>query len=287
MLKDLSDKREAYYTFFPGGDNMKKVPLAQKEILKTREAAELLKVTTQTIKNYIYSGKLKALKTPGGHHRIRRSDLKEIGFIEDLPGEEGRLGREELYQIYKELLGSYISTIKVILKALDSRDVIATGHSQRVADYSTRMADKLGLSASEKRNLELAALLHDVGKIGISEYILGKPGKLTDQELFMVKKHPEIGEHILEGVDFLKPTVATIRHHHERFDGKGYPDGLAGNNIPLPARIISAVETYDFLSSDLSYRKALPKQEVFDEMKKASGSQLDPDIVSAFLETVN
>jgi HD-GYP domain-containing protein (c-di-GMP phosphodiesterase class II) len=103
----------------------------------------------------------------------------------------------------------------------------------------------------------------------------------------MVKKHPEIGEHILEGVDFLKPTVATIRHHHERFDGKGYPDGLAGNNIPLPARIISAVETYDFLSSDLSYRKALSKQEVFDEMKKASGSQLDPDIVSAFLETVN
>lgn len=266
---------------------MKKVPLAQKEILKTREAAELLKVTTQTIKNYIYSGKLKALKTPGGHHRIRRSDLKEIGFIEDLPGEEGRLGREELYQIYKDLLGSYISTVKVILRALDSRDVIATGHSQRVAEYSVRMADKLGLSPSEKRNLELAALLHDVGKIGISEYILGKPGKLTDQERFMVKKHPEIGEHILEGVDFLKPTIATIRHHHERFDGKGYPDGLAGNNIPLQARIISTVETYDFLSSDLSYRKALSKQEVFDEMKKASGSQLDPEIVSAFLETVH
>ena len=266
---------------------MKKIPLAQKEILKTREAAELLKVTTQTIKNYIYSGKLKALKTPGGHHRIRRSDLKEIGFIEDLPGEEGRLGREELYQIYKDLMGSYISTIKVILKALDSRDVIASGHSQRVADYSNKMADKLGLSASEKRNLELAALLHDVGKIGISEYILGKPGKLTDQELFMIKKHPEIGEHILEGVELLKPTINTIRHHHERFDGKGYPDGLAGNNIPLPSRIISAVETYDFLSSDLSYRKALSKQEVFEEMKKASGSQLDPEIVSAFLDTVH
>lgn len=266
---------------------MKKVPLAQKEILKTREAAELLKVTTQTIKNYIYSGKLKALKTPGGHHRIRRSDLKEIGFIEDLPGEEGRLGREELYQIYKDLLGSYIATIKVILKALDSRDVIATGHSQRVADYSIMIADRLGLSSMEKRNLELSALLHDVGKIGISEYILGKPGKLTDQELFMIKQHPEIGEHILEGVEFLKPTIATIRHHHERFDGQGYPDGLAGNNIPLPARIISAVETYDFLSSDLSYRKALSQQEVFDEMKRASGSQLDPEIVSTFLEAVH
>ena len=130
-------------------------------------------------------------------------------------------------------------------------------------------------------------MLHDLGKIGISEKILGKPGKLTDQELFMVKKHPEIGQQILEGVDFLKPTIDTIRHHHERFDGKGYPDGLAGNNIPLPARIISAVETFDFLSSDLSYRKALPKQEVLEEMKKASGSQLDPEIVNAFLDTVH
>jgi excisionase family DNA binding protein/putative nucleotidyltransferase with HDIG domain len=266
---------------------MKKVPLAQKEILKTREAAELLKVTTQTIKNYIYSGKLKALKTPGGHHRIRRSDLKEIGFLEDLPGDEGRLGREELYQIYKDLLNSYVSTIQVILRALDARDAIASGHSQRVAEYSKRVAEKFGFSAAEKRNLELAALLHDVGKIGISEYILGKPGKLTDQELFMVKKHPEIGEHILEDVEFLKPTIDHIRHHHERFDGKGYPDGLSGDDIPLPARIIAATETYDFLTSDLSYRKALPKEQVIEEMKKISGNQLDPEIVNTFLDAVH
>jgi len=266
---------------------MKKVPLAQKEILKTREAAELLKVTTQTIKNYIYSGKLRALKTPGGHHRIRRSDLKEIGFLEDLPGEEGRMGREELYQIYKDLLNSYTTTIKVILNALDSRDVIASGHSQRVAAYSNKMADKLGFSPVEKRNLELAALLHDIGKIGISEYILGKPGKLTDQELFMVKKHPEIGEHILQEVDFLKSTVNSIRHHHERYDGKGYPDGLSGDDIPLPARIIAAAETYDFLTSDLSYRKALTKEQVLEEMKNVSGTQLDPEMVTTFLDTVH
>ena len=262
---------------------MKKVPSTQKEILKTREAAELLKVTTQTIKNYIYSGKLKALKTPGGHHRIRRSDLKEIGFLEDLPGEEGRLSREELYQLYKDLFTSYVSTIRVILKALDSRDAIASGHSQRVAEYSKLLGVKLGLSPTERRNLELASLLHDVGKIGISEYILGKPGKLTDQELFMIKKHPEIGEHIIEVVDFLKPNVSSIRHHHERFDGKGYPDGLAGEDIPLPARIISVAETYDFLTSDLSYRKALSKEHAFEELKRVSGTQLDPEIVSNFM----
>lgn len=262
---------------------MKNVPSSQKEILKTREAAELLKVTTQTIKNYIYSGKLKALKTPGGHHRIRRSDLKEIGFLEDLPGEEGRLSREELYQLYKDLLKSYVSTIKVILKALDSRDSITSGHSQRVAEYGKALGTKLGLSPTERRNLELASLLHDVGKIGISEYILGKPGKLTDQELFMIKKHPEIGGHIVEDVEFLKPTVSSILHHHERFDGKGYPDGLSGEDIPLPSRIISVSETYDFLTSDLSYRKAISKEQAFEELKRASGNQLDPEIVSAFI----
>jgi excisionase family DNA binding protein len=266
---------------------MKKVHVTQKEILRTREAADLLKVTTQTIKNYIYSGKLKALKTPGGHHRIRRSDLKELGFLEDLPGEEGRLSREELYQVYRDLLGSYVSTIKVILSALDSRDSITSGHSLRVSEYSTALSDKMGLTATEKRNLELSALLHDVGKIGISEYILGKPGKLTDQELFMVKKHPEIGENIIADVEFLKPTISPIRHHHERFDGKGYPDGLSKEEIPLNARIIAVAETYDFLTSDLSYRTAITKEQAFEEIKKASGTQLDPEIVSAFLNTVH
>jgi len=266
---------------------MRVIPSTQKEILTTREAAEMVKVTTQTIKNYIYSGRLKALKTPGGHHRIRRSDLKELGFLEDLPGEEGKLGREELYQLYKDLFNSFVSTIKVILKALDSRDAIASGHSQRVAEYCKAIAQRLGLSHIEKRNLEFAALLHDVGKIGISEYILGKPGKLTDQELYMVRKHPEVGVDILKSIDFLKPTIPSILHHHERFDGKGYPDGLSGENIPLPARIISMTETYDFLTSDLPYRSALSRDQAFEELKRVSGNQLDPEIVRIFMETIH
>jgi putative nucleotidyltransferase with HDIG domain len=149
------------------------------------------------------------------------------------------------------------------------------------------MADKLGFTPVEKRNLELAALLHDIGKIGISEYILGKPGKLTDQELFMVKKHPEIGEHILQEVDFLKSTINSIRHHHERLDGKGYPDGLSGDDIPLPSRIIATAETYDFLTSDLSYRKALATEKLLEEMKNVSGTQLDPEMVTSFLDIVH
>ena len=265
---------------------MAMTPPAQKDILRTREAAAMLKVTTQTIKNYIYSGRLKALKTPGGHHRIRRSDLKALGFLDDLPGEEENLSREELFELYQDLLASYSTTIKVILKALDTRDTIAPGHSQRVAEYSSQLALRLGLSQEEKRNLDLAALLHDVGKIGMSEFVLGKPGKLTEQELYMVKKHPEFGENLLKNIAFLKSTLPSIRHHHERFDGKGYPDGLSGINIPLPARIIAAAETYDFLTSDLSYRDAFPKETAIEELQKAAGNQLDPEIVHTLIATV-
>ena len=194
---------------------MTMITSAQKDILRTREAAAMLKVTTQTIKNYIYSGRLKALKTPGGHHRIRKADLKALGFLD-------------------ELLNSYSATIRVILKALDTRDTITPGHSQRVAEYSGELAQRLGLSPEEKRNLDLAALLHDVGKIGMSEYVLGKRGKLTEQELYMIKKHPEFGENLLKNIAFLKSTLPSIRHHHERFDGKGYPNQLQGEEIRYP-----------------------------------------------------
>ena len=258
----------------------------KKEILKTREAAELMKVTTQTIKNYIYSGKLNALKTPGGHHRIRRADLKEIGFIEDLPGEEGSLNREEMYQL-KDLLNAYVDTIKALLKALDTRDAITSGHSLRVAEYCKAVAQRLGFSTVERRNLELAALLHDLGKIGNSEYILGKPGKLTEQELFMVQKHPEIGGGILDEVEFLKPIIAAVRHHHERFDGRGYPDGLAGEQIPLASRIISAAETYDVLTAGIPYKEVLSRDQAFEELRRSSGNQLDPEIVNTFIATIH
>jgi excisionase family DNA binding protein/putative nucleotidyltransferase with HDIG domain len=266
---------------------MKEASAVEKDILRTREAAELLKVTPQTIKNYIYAGKLKALRTPGGHHRIRRSDLKEIGMLEDLPGEEGSLSRKELYQLYRQLLGSYVDTIKALLKAIDARDSIELSHSLRVAEYCKGIAQELGLPDAEKRNLELAALLHDVGKIGISENILGKPGQLTDQEHFMVKQHSEIGEDIIGKVDFLKPIAASVRHHHERFDGKGYPDGLALEEIPLPARIISVAETYDFLTTESPFKQALSKEQALEELQRSSGKQLDPEIVNTFVASVH
>jgi excisionase family DNA binding protein len=258
-----------------------------KEVLNTREAASLIKVTTQTIKNYIYSGKLKAIKTPGGHHRIRRIDLQELGFVVADKGDQAQLTKDEISNAYERLISQYMTTIEALMRALDERDIISSGHSARVADLSHQVGLRMELNEQELRELRLASLLHDVGKIGISENILGKPGRLTDQEYFLIKKHPEIGEKIVGRVEFLQPLAASIRHTHERFDGKGYPDGISGNSIDLNARIIAVADTYDFLRSDLSFRRAMSVDDSLRELKKAAGTQFDPNLVKIFVDTVN
>jgi len=260
--------------------------IASKEVLTTREAANLLNVTTQTIKNYIYSGKLKAISTPGGHHRLRRIDLKSLGFIVEEEKGTQNFSIDELLDAYNRLKGDFISTVESLVKALDTRDIVSSGHSSRVADLSCAVGDIMGFPEKELRDLKLAALLHDVGKIGISEVILGKPGRLTDQEFFLVKKHSEIGEKIVETVENLKPIAPAVRHHHERFDGKGYPDKIGGSDIELNSRIISVADAYDFLHSDLFFRKALSKDDALEEIKNFSGTQFDPEVVKNFVETI-
>ena len=265
----------------------KKADLMSREILNTREAASLLKVTTQTIKNYIYAGKLKAIKTPGGHHRIRRIDLEGLGFVAEEEKQQSTIMQTDMLNSYETIVKAFISTIEAFTKALDMRDVISAGHSERVDSISSSIGESMGLSENELKELKLASLLHDVGKIGISESILGKPGQLTDQEFFLIKQHPEIGEKIVGGIEQLRPVASTIRHHHERFDGKGYPDRIGGSEIELYSRIISVVEAYDFLRSDLSFRKAFSVEDTMQEIKNSSGTQFDPDVVKHLVTNVN
>jgi HD-GYP domain-containing protein (c-di-GMP phosphodiesterase class II) len=132
----------------------------------------------------------------------------------------------------------------------------------------------------------MAALLHDVGKVWIKEDILSKNGKLTPDEFAIMQKHPEIGEKIIKDADCLRSAQALIRHHHERFDGKGYPDGLRGEKIPMGARIISLAETYDFLRSNLPFRHSFSPEETVAEIKKVSGAQFDPGLVKIFVDNV-
>ena len=261
--------------------------LTNKEVLNTREAAILIKVTTQTIKNYIYSGKLKAIKTPGGHHRIRKIDLQELGFDLEDNKEKSRFSLDNITGAYEHLMADYVATIAGLMKAFDERDIIPAGHSLRVANFAHLVGESMDFTDTELRELKLAGLLHDVGKIGISENILGKPGRLTEQEYYLVKKHPEIGEKIVADVAFLQPLAITLRHSHERFDGKGYPDGIAGKAIDLKARIIAVAETFDFIHSDVSFRRALSVDDSKREISRAAGTQFDPDVVKFFINNLN
>ena len=266
-----------------GGNAVKRNNLKEKELLSAREAAIVLNVTPQTIKNYIYSGKLKSIKTPGGQHRIQRSDLNSLGFASANNQEGDVIEQDYVHQLYNQLFLNYLETIKTLLTSIDSRNCITGGHSIRVAEYAALLGKQLRLPERQMQNLELAALLHDVGKIEISEDIICKTGKLTSDETLTIKKHPEMGEKIVEEVPFLKPIKGHIRHHHERFDGKGYPDGLAGDSIELEARIIALADAFDFMKSDVPFRKGMPMDTCIKEIKKFSGTQFDPQIAKVFI----
>jgi excisionase family DNA binding protein/putative nucleotidyltransferase with HDIG domain len=250
------------------------------DLIRTRQAAHLLGVTVQTVKNYIYSGKLKSYRTLGGHHRIMMSDLQELASARTHPS------RKELLEEYGSLYRGYIETIGALLNALDARDGIASGHSKRVANYACAIGTAMNLAPESQRTLELAALFHDIGKIMISEQILGKPGRLTDQETYVIRQHPEMGEKIVGEVEFLEDTKPFIRHHHERFDGLGYPDTLSGENIPLGARIIFIAEVFDSIRSDSPYRHSRDIEEAIAEMERGADTQFDPQILRIFIENV-
>ena len=199
----------------------------------------------------------------------------------------------ELYQLDKhnhelicDLKELFSGTIKAIMEALDAKDSFTFGRSKRVAYHSLKVGEIMKLSESELSELELAGLLHDIGLIGVPDNILSKPENLTLQEFEVIKKHVILGAEILRDIKQLKHIMPIIKHHHERFDGTGYPDGLKGLEIPIQARIIAVADAYDSMVSHRAYRKSLAHSEAVDRIKQGSGSQFDPDVVEAFVSVV-
>jgi len=188
-------------------------------------------------------------------------------------------------RLYDDLKATFQQTIKGLASAIDKMDRYTAGHSERVAAYSQIIALKLGLPAETVEVVRQAALMHDVGKIGCA-LNLNKPGKLTEPEYEEFKQHPGHGKEILDPITFLQPIVPGVHFHHERWDGTGYPLGLEAQSIPLIARIISVADTYDAMTSDRAYRKALPHGVAVAEIKRCNGSQFDPDMVGEFLEVI-
>ncbi len=184
---------------------------------------------------------------------------------------------------YKNIVTQSLQTFA---KTIDAKDKYTNGHSTRVAEYSREIARRMKMSDEEQERIYYVALLHDIGKIGIPDNILNKPGKLTDEEREIIQTHPKIGGEILKDFNALKGIYEGAKYHHERYDGRGYCEGKHGENIPLVARIIGVADTYDAMSSDRCYRKALSKEIIIEELKKGSGTQLDPEIVPYMLDMI-
>lgn len=186
-----------------------------------------------------------------------------------------------------KLIESQKITVITLAKAIEKRDYYTGGHTDRVTAYAIKTAEQLNWSKERITTLELAGHLHDVGKIGVPDAVLNKPGKLTAEEFEMMKAHPEIGEQIIRGIDFLEVMVPYVLYHHERYDGKGYPKGLSGEEIPIEGRLLAVSDTFDAMTSSRPYRSGVDPEAAIHEIKRCSGTQFDPDIVGAFLEVWN
>ncbi|HDT14987.1 MAG TPA: GAF domain-containing protein [Firmicutes bacterium] len=181
-------------------------------------------------------------------------------------------------KLYSETKDMFLSTVKSLAAAIDTKDAYTHGHSEGVTELSVAIGKELGFSAKEIEDLRLAALFHDIGKIGIEESILRKPSKLTRAEYEEIKKHPDFAANILLSIPQLKEIIPVIRHHHERYDGNGYPAGLKGDEIPYHSRIIAIADTVDAMTTDRPYRKALAFSRSMEEVKRCSGTQFDPGL---------
>lgn len=194
--------------------------------------------------------------------------------------EERTAGLQQAYRILKK---SHLDSVKVLVEAIDAKDPYTRGHSDRVKRMSMAIAKRMGFSEERLEALEYGALLHDIGKIGIKDEILQKQGPLTPQEYESIQEHALIGVKIVEGVEFFKDKIPMIRHHHEYYDGGGYPDGLTGETIPLEGRIIAVPDAFDAMTSTRPHRNILPLQDVLLEMEKCKGKQFDPKVVEIFI----
>ncbi len=189
-------------------------------------------------------------------------------------------------RLYQNIRDNYLKTIRGFALAVEAKDKYTLGHSENVMKYTVVLARHLNLSDGEIEQIKYAGLLHDVGKIGVDEAILNKPGKLSIKEFEQIKQHPDLGCRILSDVPFFDSLIPLIRHHHEYFNGQGYPDGLAKEEIPFGARILSVTDAFEAMTSNRPYRKAMPNEVAYEILSKEKDNQFDPTVVEAFLDVM-
>ncbi|HLB25661.1 MAG TPA: HD domain-containing phosphohydrolase, partial [Nitrospirota bacterium] len=222
---------------------------------------------------------------------IRLGSCRVAGFTMDDASVAEKLAYQvgialENTRLIKDLEEMLLNTVQALASAIDAKSPWTRGHSERVTEYSLRVAREMGMTGKEIERLRLAGLLHDVGKIGTYDVILDKPGRLTPEEFELVKKHPDRGCEILAPIKQFKDLLPIIRHHHERWDGRGYPLGLKGEEIPLMSRILCAADTFDSMTADRPYRAALDPAIAFEELKLCAGTQFEPRVAELFIKVL-
>jgi response regulator RpfG family c-di-GMP phosphodiesterase len=221
---------------------------------------------------------LAVIERAAEHYELKRLKDRYQFHLEELVASR----TAELDKALEAVENSYRLTLKALVQALETRDFETHGHSERVVTFSLRLGHELGLDKEALRNLELGALLHDIGKIGVPDAILRKPAKLTDDEWYKMRLHPIYGQRILRNIPFLEGAARVVAQHHEKWDGTGYPLKLRGEEIDIGARIFAVVDAFDAMISDRVYRRGRPFEAALAELERCAGTQFDPQIVEAF-----
>jgi response regulator RpfG family c-di-GMP phosphodiesterase len=208
--------------------------------------------------------------TPGQMHLLSIISSKVASVLEN-------------NRLYEHLQSSYLTAIKALANAIEARDWYTRGHTERVTILADLIASRLGWSEKKRAELKMGCTLHDIGKIGVPDAILNKPNALSDEEREQMEAHPQLGARIIDGIDYLRPAIPYVLYHHERYDGKGYPHGLSGEDIPIEGRLLSVVDTYDAIVSERPYRKMAPPEKAIRELEMNKCKQFDPQIVDVLI----
>ena len=277
----LNRKTQTLIDTSNGQDRIISTELIEGKIVRTNNSSESSKRNFATIFPLMIEGQV--FGTLDIHSDSMLGEEKEGKILYLLNRSAERMENVALYEgLYENML----STLNSMAKILDARDPHTSQHSTRVTNLSVAMANILKLSDDEKDVLYIAASLHDIGKVGIPDSILLKPGTLTDEEFMIIKRHPDIGADILKPIPPMSRETEVIRYHHERYDGKGYPSGIGGEEIPLLSRIITLADSYDAMTSDRPYRNGLPMDKAIEEIVRCMGSQFDPELAKIFISKV-
>ena len=210
-----------------------------------------------------------------------KHELELLGAI----GKQAGIAIQRI-RLLKQIRQLFHGTVQALVATIEAKDVYTRGHSQRVTEYALDIAQAMHMAHEAVTAIELAGYLHDVGKIGVAEHILNKPRQLSDEEYEIIKRHPEVGATIIRNIRRAAPIASIVRHHHERWDGDGYPDGLSGERIPLLARVLAVADAFDAMTSKRPYRDRLPTSKALGELEAMSGSQFDPQIASVMIDLV-